>query len=218
MSDRRIPFLLKRVLDLAISIPLLALLAAPLAVAAAAVKLEDGAAAFFRQARTGRGGKAFRVWKLRTMTETRVDPQAPDRMGRDDARILRVGRFMRNLSLDELPQLLNVLSGEMSLVGPRPTLAYQVRAYTDFQSRRLETRPGMTGLAVVSGRNALSWEERIKLDVWYIDHWSLRLDLRILVQTLWKVLVTREGLYGQDGANAMFVGGKTKGEDGDREA
>lgn len=205
MSDRRIPFLLKRVLDLAISIPLLVLLAVPLVLAAAAVKLEDGGAAFFRQARIGRGGKAFHVWKLRTMTETRVDPQVPDRLGRDDARILRVGRFMRNLSLDELPQLLNVLSGEMSLVGPRPTLAYQVRAYTDFQRRRLEAKPGITGLAVVSGRNALSWEERIKLDVRYIDHWSLWLDLRILVQTLWKVLVTREGLYGQGGVNDVLV-------------
>ena len=218
MSGQRIQSLLKRALDLGISIPLLVLLAVPLALAAAAVKLEDGRAVFFRQVRTGQGGKPFRVWKLRTMTVMRVDPQAADRLSHDDPRITRVGRVLRSLGIDEFPQLLNVVSGEMSLVGPRPTLAYQVREYTDFQRRRLEAKPGITSLAVVSGRNALSWEERIKLDVWYIDHWSSWLDLRILVQTLWKALVTREGLYGQDGVNDEFVDAETKGENGDREA
>jgi lipopolysaccharide/colanic/teichoic acid biosynthesis glycosyltransferase len=123
----------------------------------------------------------------------------------NDERITRVGRFLRNSGIDELPQVLNVLVGEMSLVGPRPTLSYQVERYSPFQKRRLEVRPGITSLAVVSGRNALSWNERIELDVWYIDHWSLSLDLKIMLRTLWCVLVTREGLYGKDGVNDSFV-------------
>ncbi len=215
VSGRRFRFL-KRALDLAVSIPLLVLLAAPLALAAAAIKLEDGGVVFFRQVRVGMGGKPFRVWKFRTMTEARIDPRAPDRLRVDDARITRVGRFLRSFGFDELPQLLNVLSGEMSLVGPRPTLAYQVREYTDFQRRRLEAKPGITGLAVVSGRNALPWEERIELDVWYIDHCSLGLDLRILARTFWQVLVKREGLYGPGGVNDEFVGRETmeSSEDG----
>ena len=115
-----------------------------------------------------------------------------------------MGRILRDWGLDELPQLINVLTGDMSLVGPRPTLAYQVERYNDFQRRRLEVRPGITSLAVVSGRNTLPWARRIELDIWYIDHWSLALDFRILLKTLWKVLVTREGLYGEDGINDPF--------------
>jgi lipopolysaccharide/colanic/teichoic acid biosynthesis glycosyltransferase len=172
----------------------------------AAVRLEGGGPAFFRQERIGWGGQPFRLWKLRTMTETRVAPTAPDVLHKDDVRITRVGRVLRSLGLDELPQLLNVLAGEMSLVGPRPALAYQVERYDAFQHRRLEVRPGITSLAVVSGRNAISWEERIALDVWYVDHWSLGLDLRILAKTLWCVLITRKGLYGRDGMNDTFVG------------
>jgi len=218
MSDRRVPLLLKRTLDLAISFSLLVLLAVPLALVSAGIKLEDGGLIFFRQHRVGLNGSLFRVWKFRTMNELRVDPQVADRLRHDDPRITGVGRVLRTLGIDELPQIINVLLGQMSLVGPRPTLAYQVRNYTDYQRRRLEAKPGITGLTVVSGRNALTWEERIRLDVWYIDHWSLWLDLRILVQTLWKVLVTREGLYGQDGVNDAPIGARVKGQDGDREA
>lgn len=205
MSGQRTQSLLKRTFDVTFSIPLLVLLAVPLGLAVAAIKLEDGGAAFFRQQRVGLNGKPFCVWKLRTMTETRIDPQVPDRLTHDDPRITHVGRVLRSLGIDELPQLLNVLLGEMSLVGPRPTLAYQVREYTSFQRRRLEAKPGITGLAVVSGRNALPWENRIKLDVYYVDHWSLGLDIRILLRTLWRVLIIREGLYGQDGVNDMFI-------------
>ena len=122
-----------------------------------------------------------------------------------DERITRVGRILRTWGLDELPQVLNVLAGEMSFVGPRPTLSYQVEHYDEFQRRRLNVHPGITSLAVVSGRNALPWRERIELDVWYIDHWSLKSDLKILFRTLWCVLVTREGLYGKDGVNDSFV-------------
>ncbi|MGD9676501.1 MAG: sugar transferase [Candidatus Bipolaricaulia bacterium] len=196
---------IKRCLDLLVAVPMLVLCAIPLALAALCIKAEDGGPVFFRQVRVGRGGHPFRVWKFRTMTVMQIDPTEPDRLSRDDARITRVGRFFRSLGIDELPQLLNVLAGEMSLVGPRPTLAYQVEQYDDFQRRRLEAKPGITSLAVVSGRNALSWVERIRLDVWYVDHPSLVLDLRILALTLWKVLITREGLYGLDGANDTFV-------------
>ncbi len=197
----------KRCFDVLVAVPMLVVCAMPLAVAALCIKAEDGGAVFFRQVRVGRGGKPFRVWKFRTMSVMQVDPKVPDRMSRDDERITRVGRFVRGLGIDELPQLLNVLAGEMSLVGPRPTLGYQVEHYSDFERRRLEVKPGITSLAIVSGRNALSWTERIRLDVWYVDHATLAIDIRILVLTLWKVLVTREGLYGPDGTNDTFVPG-----------
>jgi len=196
---------LKRLTDLAISIPAVALLALPFAAIALAIKLDSRGPVFFRQERVGRGGRPFRVWKLRTMVVDAVSKGLGVTVAEGDERITRVGRVLRATGVDELPQLLNVLTGEMSLVGPRPTLAYQVERYDAFQKRRLEARPGITSLAVVSGRNALSWKERIELDVWYIDHWSFGLDLRIFFRTLWCVLITRKGLYGEDGVNDAFV-------------
>jgi lipopolysaccharide/colanic/teichoic acid biosynthesis glycosyltransferase len=196
----------KRSLDLVTSALALILLSLPFAAIALAIKLDDCSPVFFRQVRIGRGGKPFRVWKFRTMSVMEVSPKAPDLLSRDDPRITQVGRRLRNLGVDELPQFRNVLTGEMSLAGPRPTLAYQVEQYDATQRRRLEVRPGITSLAVVSGRNALLWNERIELDVGYIDRWSLGLDLRILAKTLWCVLITREGLYGRDGMNDTFVG------------
>jgi lipopolysaccharide/colanic/teichoic acid biosynthesis glycosyltransferase len=183
----------------------IALLSVPFVLIALAIKLDSRGPVFFRQERVGKDGKRFRVWKFRTMIAGAVNRGLGLNVAHDDSRITRVGRVLRNLGLDELPQLLNVLASEMSLVGPRPTLAYQVERYDTFQRRRLEVRPGITSLAVVSGRNALSWEDRIELDVWYIDHWSLWLDLRILAKTLWVVLVKREGLYGEGGVNDPFV-------------
>ena len=195
----------KRTMDLVVGSCMLLMSAIPLLIAAAAIKLEDGGQSVFRQQRIGRGGTPFAILKLRTMTVVHSDPSKPERLFHDDPRITRIGGALRKLGLDELPQLFNVLNGSMSLVGPRPTLRFQVAQYNNFQRRRLEAKPGITSLAVVSGRNALSWNERIKLDVWYIDHWSLRLDLSILLRTLWKVLVTREGLYGAEGFNDGFV-------------
>jgi len=195
----------KRGIDLAASALALVLLALPFAGIALAIKLDDRGPVFFRQERVGRGGRVFRVWKFRTMIAGAINHGLGLNVAHNDSRITRVGRILRNLGLDELPQLLNVLVGEMSLVGPRPTLAYQVEHYDATQRRRLEVRPGITSLAVVSGRNALSWKERIELDVWYIDHGSLWLDLRILAKTLWVVLVKREGLYGEGGVNDPFV-------------
>ena len=200
-----IQLILKRLIDILLSLIGLILLVIPFGIIALAIKLDSKGPVFFRQARVGKKGRSFKVWKFRTMIQDAQSKGLGVTVAEDDDRITRVGRFLRNLGLDELPQLINVLVGDMSLVGPRPTLAYQVDHYDDFQRRRLEVRPGITSLAVVSGRNALCWEERIKLDVWYIDHWSLRLDLSILFRTLWKVLVTREGLYGVDGVNDSFV-------------
>ena len=196
----------KRSLDLIVSLIGLALLAIPFLVICLLIRLDTKGPPFFRQERIGRGGRPFCVWKLRTMVVGAINQGLGVTVVAGDERITRVGRILRNLGLDELPQLTNVLMGEMSLVGPRPTLAYQVEHYDETQRRRLEAKPGITSLAVVSGRNALSWNERIKLDVWYVDHASLVLDLKILARTLWCVLVTKEGLYGEDGVNDVFVG------------
>ncbi len=197
--------LMKRMLDFASSLTGLILLAIPFLVIGISIKFDDRGPVFFRQERIGKGGRTFRVWKFRTMIVDATRHGLGNTVAVDDDRITRVGRILRNFGLDELPQLINVLTGEMSLVGPRPTLAYQVEHYSDFQRRRLEAKPGITSLAVVSGRNALSWEERIKLDVWYIEHWTIWLDISILFRTLWKVLITREGLYGEGGVNDTFV-------------
>jgi lipopolysaccharide/colanic/teichoic acid biosynthesis glycosyltransferase len=202
----------KRGLDLGVSAISLFALAIPFAAIALAIKLDDCGPVFFRQERIGKGGRVFRVWKFRTMIVDAASQGLGNTVASDDDRITRVGRLLRKFGVDELPQILNVLSGEMSLVGPRPTLAYQVEHYDATQRRRLEVRPGITSLAVVSGRNALSWNERIELDVWYIDRWSLGLDLKILLRTLWCVLVTREGLYGKDGVNDPFVDPNSEGK------
>jgi len=198
-------FKCKRLVDVLTAGLALAALAGVFGIVAIAIKIDDGGRVFFRQERVGRRGRRFRVWKFRTMVTHAESKGLGVTVARDDERITRVGRVLRNWGIDELPQVLNVLAGEMSLVGPRPTLPYQVERYTNVQRRRLAVRPGITSLAVVSGRNALSWNRRIELDVWYIDHWSWWLDTRILARTLWCVLVTREGLYGEDGVNDPFV-------------
>jgi lipopolysaccharide/colanic/teichoic acid biosynthesis glycosyltransferase len=159
-------------------------LASPLLLAAAAaIKLEDGGPVLYRQRRVGLHGREFELLKLRTMVVDAERQGAGFAVNRGDPRITRVGGVLRRLSLDELPQLWNVLRGEMSLIGPRPTLAYQVERYTPRQRRRLDVKPGLTGWAQVHGRAALPWEERIELDVFYVEHRSPRLDLRILART-----------------------------------
>jgi lipopolysaccharide/colanic/teichoic acid biosynthesis glycosyltransferase len=154
-----------------------------LAASAAAIKLEDRGPVLFSQSRVGRGGKDFRLLKLRTMVVGAETIGAGSAVNEGDPRITRAGRFLRRLSVDELPQLWNVLRGEMSLVGPRPTLAYQVEKYTPRQRRRLEVKPGITGWAQVHGRASLPWDERIELDIWYVEHRSFWLDLKILART-----------------------------------
>jgi lipopolysaccharide/colanic/teichoic acid biosynthesis glycosyltransferase len=174
---------LKRALDVVGASAALALASPLLAAAAAAVKLEDGGPVLYRQRRVGLGGEEFELLKLRTMVVGAEREGAGWVVDRGDVRITRAGRVLRRLSLDEVPQLWNVLRGEMSLVGPRPTLAYQVEQYTPRQRRRLEVKPGITGWAQIHGRARLRWFERIELDVWYVENHSVWLDLRILART-----------------------------------
>jgi lipopolysaccharide/colanic/teichoic acid biosynthesis glycosyltransferase len=174
---------LNRVLD-AVGAGAVLVLAGPvLGVAALAVKLEDGGPVLYRQRRVGKDGVEFELLKLRTMDVGAERQGAGFAVDRDDPRITRVGRILRRLSVDELPQLWNVLRGEMSLIGPRPTLRYQVEAYSDRQRRRLEVKPGLTGWAQIHGRAEVPWDDRIELDVWYVEHRSPRVDLKILART-----------------------------------
>ena len=180
----------KRLLDLALTLPALILLSPLLAAVAIAVRLRLGAPVLFRQRRPGLHGEPFTILKFRTMTGAR---DAGGNLLPDAERLTRLGRLLRATSLDELPELLNVLKGDMSLVGPRPLLMEYLPRYTPEQARRHEVRPGITGWAQVNGRNALTWEQKFALDVWYVDHCSLWLDLRILGITLLKI-VKREGI------------------------
>jgi lipopolysaccharide/colanic/teichoic acid biosynthesis glycosyltransferase len=174
---------LKRAVDVVGAATGLALASPFLAVAAAAVKVADRGPVLYRQRRVGHRGKEFDLLKLRTMVVGAESKGAGWAVDHGDPRITRVGRVLRRLSLDEVPQLWNVLRGEMSLVGPRPTLAYQVERYSERQRRRLDVKPGLTGWAQVNGRARLKWEDRIELDVWYVENRSTWVDLKILVRT-----------------------------------
>lgn len=197
-NGRRANPILKRCLDLLMSIVALVVLSIPLAIIGLLVWIDSGWPVIFVQERVGLRGRTFKIYKFRTMAKDAVNVGMGLRTSKDDPRITRVGRFLREYHLDELPQIINVLIGDMSIVGPRPTIPSQVRTYTPFEMRRLEVRPGITGLAQVSGNNELPWEERIKLDVYYVDHASLLLDLNIIVKTIFTVL-KRRGVYGTDG-------------------
>ena len=174
---------LNAVLDKAVAGAALAIASPVLVAAAVAIKLEDRGPVLYRQARVGKDGRDFELLKLRTMVVGAETKGAGYAVDKGDSRITRVGAFLRRTSIDELPQLLNVVRGEMSLIGPRPTLRYQVERYTERQRRRLEVLPGITGWAQIHGRATLSWDERIELDVWYVDHRSPLTDLLILLRT-----------------------------------
>ena len=186
---RPIP-LAKRLFDLVLTIPGVIVLSPLLGLLACLVWAAHGRPVLFRQVRPGYLGKPFAILKFRTMTDIRDD------LGNllpDATRLTRLGRFMRSTSLDELPELFNILRGEMSLVGPRPLLMQYLSRYSPEQARRHHVLPGITGWAQIHGRNALTWEEKFRLDIWYVDHWSLALDIKILFQTVWKTLI-REGV------------------------
>jgi lipopolysaccharide/colanic/teichoic acid biosynthesis glycosyltransferase len=174
---------MNRALDVAGASLALALASPLLAVSALAVKVEDRGPVLYRQRRVGKDGVEFELLKLRTMIVGAETQGAGLAVNRGDPRITTVGRVLRRLSLDELPQLWNVVRGDMSLIGPRPTLAYQVERYTERQRRRLEVKPGITGWAQIHGRAALPWDDRIELDLWYVEHRSPRVDLKILLRT-----------------------------------
>ena len=174
---------MNRALDVAIAGAGLVISSPFLAVSALAVKLEDRGPVLYKQVRVGKDGEDFELLKLRTMVVGAEKMGAGWAVDRGDARITRVGRVLRKLSLDELPQLWNVVRGEMSVIGPRPTLRYQVEQYDERQRHRLDVKPGITGWAQVNGRAVLPWAERIELDVWYVEHRSAWLDLKILART-----------------------------------
>ena len=195
----------KRIIDILVASAALVLMAPPLLLLSVLVRISFGSPVLFRQVRPGLHGRPFMMVKFRTMTDERG---TDGELLPDAQRLTAFGRFLRASSLDELPELWNVLSGEMSLVGPRPLLMEYLPLYSPEQARRHEVRPGITGWAQVNGRNALSWEERFKLDVWYVDHRSLWLDLRILWLTVRKVIV-REGISAQGEATMpRFTGNK----------
>jgi len=181
---------LKRLADFVLASALLVLAAPVLLVVAVAVRLAIGRPVLFRQRRPGLGAAPFDVLKFRTMSN---ETDAAGRLLPDERRLGRFGRLLRELSVDELPELINVVRGDMSLVGPRPLLMQYIDRYTKVQARRHEVRPGITGWAQIHGRNAITWERRLALDVWYVDHQSLWLDAKILALTAWKVL-RREGI------------------------
>lgn len=181
---------IKRLFDLCVSTTGLLLLAPFLFIIASLVKVKIGSPVIFRQVRPGLHGRPFTIYKFRTMTDGRG--KNGDFLP-DGERLTRLGRFLRKTSMDELPELFNVIKGEMSIVGPRPLLVQYLDRYTPEQARRHEVKPGLTGWAQVNGRNAITWEEKFKLDVWYVDHMSFWLDLKIIGMTVWKIL-RRDGI------------------------
>ncbi len=185
---------LKRGLDLAIAVPATILTAPVIAALALAIRLESPGHPIYTQTRAGRDGERFQIYKLRTMVRGAEFTGAGLAIQEGDDRITRVGQFLRRYSLDELPNLWNVVRGEMSIVGPRPTLPVQVDQYTERQRGRLSVKPGLTGWAQINGRASLPWSERIELDLWYVEHHTLALDVRIISRTLGLVL-RGQGLY-----------------------
>ncbi|HHT11224.1 MAG: sugar transferase [Atribacterota bacterium] len=162
------------------------------------IKTEDRGPVFFVQERVGRNSRLFRMYKFRSMVVGAEKKGLGVFVSTDDERITKIGKFIRKTSIDELPQLINVLKGEMSIVGPRPTLEYQVERYNKEQKRRLLVKPGITGWAQVNGRNNMTWPEKIKLDLWYVDHWSVGLDLKIIGRTI-ILVIKRKGIYAEEG-------------------
>ncbi len=185
--------LIKEIFDRCVAAVSLLLLFPVFIIISICIRLDSKGPIFFIQNRVGKDKKLFKIYKFRTMVD-RDEQTNTFELENNSQKITRVGKVIREWSIDELPQLINILKGDMSFIGPRPTLLYQVEKYNSFQLRRLEFKPGLTGWAQVNGRNALSWDEKIKLDVYYIDHWSLKLDLKILLLTI-KVVLRKENLY-----------------------
>ena len=181
---------MKRLFDLALSIPAFFLLSFLMLIIAVLVRMRIGSPVLFRQVRPGLHGRPFTIYKFRTMTNKQDENK---NLLPDGERLTFLGRFLRKTSIDELPELFNVLKGDMSIVGPRPLLMQYLDRYTPEQARRHEVNPGITGWAQINGRNAISWEDKFKLDVWYVDNWSVWLDVKIIAMTVWKIL-KREGI------------------------
>jgi len=192
--SRKIALACKRLFDLLVATSALVTLSPLIAVISLAIKLDDGGPIFFIQDRVGRGRKKFRCYKFRTMIMGAESIGNGLTVTAGDSRITRVGRLLRQWTLDEIPQLINVLKGEMSIVGPRPWVPSQAAYCSPTDGRRFNFKPGMAGWAWIHGRNRLAWDERVRLDVWYVDHWSLRLDFYILAKAF-VLLFRRDGVY-----------------------
>ncbi len=197
----------RRALDLLIAVPALIVTAPAVAVLAWRIRRESPGGALYTQVRSGLEGQPFEIYKLRTMVKDAEHFGAGLAVLEGDSRITPTGAFLRRYSLDELPNLWNVLRGEMAIVGPRPTLPGQVEQYSAHERRRLAVPPGITGWAQVNGRASLPWSERIELDIWYVDHRSLWLDLKILARTV-RMVLTGHGLYHEDETGGVDIGGE----------
>ncbi len=200
---------MKRIIDIFLAILFLILFAFPMLVIAVLVRIKLGPPILFSQTRPGRNGKSFRMVKFRTM---RVEMGSDGKLMPDTLRLTDFGKFLRSTSLDELPEIWNVLIGQMSFVGPRPLLMEYLPLYTVEQARRHEVRPGITGWAQVNGRNALSWEEKFKLDIWYVENQNILLDIKILLMTILKVF-SRDGITApNDASMPTFKGARSETE------
>lgn len=194
---------IKLLFDCILGIFLLATLSPVFLLIAFLIKLDSKGPVLFKQERVGKNGKLFKIYKFRTMVKNSEKMGFGFNLSENDSRITRVGNFLRKWSLDELPQIINIIKGEMSFIGPRPTLQYQVEQYDEFQRKRLSMKPGITGWAQINGRNSLSWEERIYFDIIYVNYYTFLLDIEIFVKTL-MVLISRKGLYGKGSVNEDF--------------
>jgi len=197
-------FIVKVILDKVFSIIILIILFPLFLIIGILIKLDSKGPVFFIQERAGKDGKIFRAYKLRTMVQGADKITKGVIFGEDNPYITKVGKIIRRTGFDELAQLINVLRGDMSLVGPRPTLPYQIKKYNNIQKKRLSVKPGITGWALINGRNSLTWDKRIELDLWYIKHWSIWLDIKILIFTVY-VVIKGEGLYPEKGRKDKIV-------------
>lgn len=202
LASRRRALALKRLFDIVVSVIALTLLSPFIALIALAIKLDDRGPVFFIQDRVGRGRKNFRCFKFRTMILGAEKIGSGLTVVANDSRITRVGRLLRQWTLDEIPQLINVIKGDMSIVGPRPWVPSQAAYCSLEDGRRFDFKPGMAGWAWIHGRNKLPWDERVRMDVWYVDHWSLRLDFAILVKAF-VLLFRRDGVYGGESGGGI---------------
>lgn len=194
--NKKFWLLVKEVFDKIVSFISLVVLLPLFLVVAILIKLDSPGPVFFLQDRVGKDGKIFKVFKFRTMNSDAPEKTKGKYIDKSNPYVTRVGKILRRTGVDELSQLINVLKGEMSLVGPRPTLPYQVAKYNEYQRKRLLMKPGITSWALIHGRNKLTWPERIEYDVWYVEHWSFWLDIKILFKTVW-VVAKGEGLYAE---------------------
>ena len=204
-TEQRFQLVLKRIFDLIVSSVFLTILSPFFLFLAILIRLDSPGHVFFVHERIGKKGKPFYPLKFRTMIDGAANKGLGYTVSEKDERITGVGGFLRKWGIDEFPQLINVLRGEMSLVGPRPTLRYQVEKYNDFEKRRLLVKPGLAGWAMIHGRNSLTWQERIEYDVWYVDNWTIWLDIKIIFKTIYLIFIKQEGVYGKNGVNDPFI-------------